>query len=362
MIGTALGIPAVSLAVFGIWYAGQQSDQPELAEKSRQPAVAGDSGQEAGEPAPAQVTEDRIARLLDEHSQKVHEAALNEGEEPQLLDGEHPPGALSGEEAAAEIAAGREGPVDLLPFSGKPACSPVEYAGAGPDHTKLSRQDWARTLKVFYGAKGRLLKWLDLNRMNLGEDTADVLEAQLRKVAIEMPPPQAEPDLGWRGIATLGIEKGAGDPLVRMGSGFVTLIRKHPERARYELARVLAQAWAPCALQEQGEREAWTPLLGCMGIPNDESSCLIGSYSEAGWAVGSVLATWVEPADCVAPAFADLEADPARCLVRFPLPEGGAPSHVLARFGYGDEGDEGEGEGRQPASMDPDSNDEVMEW
>src|SRR5690606_26170291 len=149
------------------------------------------------------------------------------------------------------------------------------------------------------------------NRANIGEKAAGLMEERVRGLRLQRPPAAEEPDLSWRGIASL-TEDSLGY-MVRVGGGFIKLAQKDPPRARFELARLLAQSWAPCELTKNGVDGAaiWAPLLKCLGV-EEKAGCAAGSYSEAGWAISTTLAAVVANPGCTVPAFA--EAERAKCV------------------------------------------------
>jgi hypothetical protein len=112
----------------------------------------------------------------------------------------------------------------------------------------------------------------------------------------------------------------AKQPLIRIGSGFMKLSRQQPDRARYEIARVIAQTWAPCELKVAGASQGetlWNPLLACLGMSGGDKGCVAGSSSEAGWAVSSTLAMTLANPGCTIPAFKEVAQ--AECWKKIPL-------------------------------------------
>jgi hypothetical protein len=196
------------------------------------------------------------------------------------------------------------------------ACEQVELRGDGPEITKVSKEDWAAVMKTFHAVKADLLGWLAKRRRELPERTAAVMEKQVSTLRIQRPPVAEEPDLAWRGIAVWTLDS-AGEPMIRVGGGFVKLVVQQPARARFELARLVAQAWTPCELARVDAGAPWEPLLKCMGV-NEQHACATGSYSEGGWAVSTVMARVVADPGCNIPVFADPSY--AGCLKAVPLP------------------------------------------
>lgn len=194
------------------------------------------------------------------------------------------------------------------------SCMSVEYRGDGPA-AAISPKDWENVLTQFSEVKKALLDWLDANRKGFSEKMGLLMESQIRSVKLQKPPVTDEPDLNWRGIGVYVTDSKS--PMIRVSPGFVKLVNKQPVRAKFELARLVAQGWAPCELQKQDAGEAWGPLLKCLQI-TEAQACAAGSYSEAGWAVSSTLAAVVAPPGCALPAFKAPEL--AQCLKRVPTP------------------------------------------
>jgi hypothetical protein len=195
-------------------------------------------------------------------------------------------------------------------------CPAIEYRGAGPQATKVTKGEWTAVMEQFHGAKHALLGALEKRRKDLPPATSKALEAQVRSLKIQRPPAPDEPDLSWRGIGVY-TQNSEGEPIVKLGGGFVRLVTRHPARARFEMARLVAQSLAPCELKRLGAHEAtWDPLLKCLNV-NDKQGCGQGSYSEAGWAVSTTLAAAVAPPGCQIGAFRAPEA--LQCMKRVPL-------------------------------------------
>ncbi len=205
--------------------------------------------------------------------------------------------------------------LDAVPFAGR-KCSNLEFRGDGPDGTKVTKEEWARVMTVFHGAKGELLGWLRRYKKELPDKTAYIMEAQVRNLKIQRPPALEEPDLTWRGIGVWGKDQ-RGEPILRLGSGFVKLVMRNPQRGKFEMTRLVAQSWAPCELQRMDAGAPWELLLTCMGV-SEAQSCGTGTYSESGWAVSSVLASLVSNPGCTLPAFT--QGSVAACAKRVPLP------------------------------------------
>jgi hypothetical protein len=217
---------------------------------------------------------------------------------------------------AARAVAGSAGPDSNVALSDK-SCKSIEYRGDGLKLTKLTAADWEATMKQFRAAKEELLGWLAKRRKEVPDKTAQLMEEQLKRLRIQRPPTADEPDLSWRGIGVLTYTSPE-SPMIRAGSGLVKLVTKQPERAKFEMMRLVAQAWAPCELQKLDTGSIpWSPLLKCLNVA-DEGACPVGSYSEAGWAVSTALATAFAEPGCTVPALNNATA--AACLKKIPLP------------------------------------------
>jgi hypothetical protein len=195
-------------------------------------------------------------------------------------------------------------------------CAALEYPGSGPQATRVTKRDWAVVMRRFHEAKRELLAWIDKRRAEMPEATSDAMAHQVRGLKIQRPPASEEPDLSWRGIGVY-TQSSEGEPIVKVGGGFIRLAIQHPERGRFEMTRLVAQSIAPCELKRIGAVEgSWAPLLGCLGV-SESQACAQGSYSEGGWAVSTTLAAAVSPPGCKIPAFDS--PDMAKCLNTIPL-------------------------------------------
>jgi hypothetical protein len=180
-------------------------------------------------------------------------------------------------------------------------CNSIEFRGDGFQRTHVTPEDWKQVMKQFHFAKRRLQSWLDKHPKKMTEKTLVFMRSQLEQMKILRPPTLDEPDLSWRGIGvwTLG-EKNI--PSLRLNSGFIKLIHQYPQRAQFEMTRLVAQSWAPCELQRAGVESPWNSLLKCLDV-SEEQACAAGSYSEGGWAISSVLAASISPPGCELPVF-----------------------------------------------------------
>ncbi len=191
-------------------------------------------------------------------------------------------------------------------------CAVTEFPGKGPDETHVSQKEWAVTMEQFHSAKASLIVWLKDHRSQFSPKTYQWMEAQISDARIERPSShsfEAEPDVAWRGIAVPAIEKnesGLPQSVIRVGGGFLQWVSTHPQRARFELSRILAQSWAPCAVNRIDPNSPWKDFLNCMNMQAEAdaaAACANGSYSEAGWAVSSAIAAVATPPGCRVPAF-----------------------------------------------------------
>lgn len=198
-------------------------------------------------------------------------------------------------------------------------CQAIEYAGRGPGHSGIASKEWRVFMDAYHELKGSYQSWLDSRRAELGNKTWTAMSTRMKDLRIQRPPTPGEPDLAWRGIGVLSYDM-AGDPIVRLGDGYFKLYRKNPSRARFELARLMAQVWAPCELQKSKIEQPWAELAQCLGMESPLKSCGEGQFSDAGWAVSSALATLVSKPGCQLPAFASPQAQ--ACVWRFPIAKG----------------------------------------
>jgi hypothetical protein len=220
------------------------------------------------------------------------------------------------------------GPTTHTPFYNKPEdvqrdeqarraglCSSVEYPGKG----KFAPGDRGVLSRALTGAKEDLIAWVERHRIKFPTSTYETLMGQIRSLRLGEPSVAEDPDLAVRGIGVW--TRDSKGPVVRLGPGFLILMKKDPERARFELIRLAAQGWAPCELTRLGAPGPWSAYLRCMGIQESEKGCGIGDYSEAGWAVSSAVASvLVKPGrlGCTLPAFSD--SSHAECPRNFLLP------------------------------------------
>jgi hypothetical protein len=182
-------------------------------------------------------------------------------------------------------------------------CGSFEYFGAGLKHPAPTAADWDALKKSYWGIKADLEKFLVKHQLEIPQETWKQMRSSLKDLTIHKPSIELEADLAWRGIPVL-TRDGEGKPMVRLGAGFMKLFREKPQRAKFELARVMAQVWSPCELSSHHADPVWTGLLKCMKLEGAEG-CGQGQYSEAGWAVSTAVAQQVAAPGCTIPAFAD---------------------------------------------------------
>ena len=200
-------------------------------------------------------------------------------------------------------------------------CSSVEYAGTGENAIAADRMLESRVQVAFSDSKEVLLGWLAQNRHRFPATTLAYLEGQVKTAKLLTG--VADQDLQWRGIGVWTRNEATGEATIKLGSGFYTLMKKQPARAKFELTRLIAQTWSPCELEKKKLEQPWSAYLRCMGFTGvgaDPSAlgCTPGGYSEAGWAVSSAVAVTVTDPGCAIPAF----NEPARseCPKSFLLP------------------------------------------
>lgn len=193
-------------------------------------------------------------------------------------------------------------------------CQSVEFRGNGPDGGpgsqwgRISTEQWDRVMTQFHNAKKDLISWLDGHRYQFTKEVSDHMEIEVRELRLQRPPTPDYPDLAIRGIGIWTRPQGE-RPIIKLGGGFAKLVERNPARARFELTRLIAQTWSPCELKKSPisshlpQEGPWNSLVTCLGV-HDDNACQAGSFSEAGWAVSSALASVASPPGCTVPAFA----------------------------------------------------------
>jgi hypothetical protein len=192
-------------------------------------------------------------------------------------------------------------------------CAPEEFKGKGPEGGQISKKDWGIVMDQFHDSKTRLIGWLTEHKAQFSEKTYLWMSSRISEARLQRPPSEEEPDLAWRGIG-VATELNSKVPLIRVGSGFAEWINQKPQRARFELTRLLAQTWSPCEMQQVDSTSPWTGFLTCMDMSAEADAgkaCGNNTYSEAGWAVSSAVAAAASPPGCRIPAFE--KASSAQC-------------------------------------------------
>jgi hypothetical protein len=178
-------------------------------------------------------------------------------------------------------------------------CGSIEFRGDGFQGTKVSKAEWQVVLDQFHESKRLLQTWLSEHHQGMPEKTEAFMKIQLERMKIIRPPLIEESDLNWRGIGVWTRDE-QGEPLVRMNSGFIKLMNFDAKRTQFEMTRLVAQSWAPCEFAKAGLESPWDSLLKCLDLV-EPSACPAGTYSEAGWAVSSVIASNLSPPGCQLP-------------------------------------------------------------
>jgi len=187
-------------------------------------------------------------------------------------------------------------------------CSAIEYAGSGPDSLRVDSSVWNRFMADYHRAKDDLVDWLHRNAESFPKAQMARMELEIRETRVMRPQAQVEPDLAWRGIAAWTrpragtIVENERPALIHVSDGFLKLYQKDRARARFEITRVLAQAWAPCEMGA-GKFAAWDGLMQCLGVSAEQMGCTAGKVSEGAWAASTVVAALVSPPSCEIPAF-----------------------------------------------------------
>jgi hypothetical protein len=188
------------------------------------------------------------------------------------------------------------------------SCSAIEYAGSGTDSLRVNSSVWSRFMADYHRTKDDLVDWLHRNAESFPKAQLARMELEIRETRVMRPQAQVEPDLAWRGIAAWTrphagtIVENERPALIHVSDGFLKLYQKDRRRARFELTRVLAQAWAPCEMGA-GRFAAWDGLMQCLGVSAEQMGCTAGTVSEGAWAASTAVAALVSPPSCEIPAF-----------------------------------------------------------
>jgi hypothetical protein len=205
-------------------------------------------------------------------------------------------------------------------------CAPVEFFGKGPEDVQVDPAAWSQFMGEYHAAKADLLQWISANKASFGEAEVKRMEAEVRATRVMRPQNQIETDLTWRGIAAWtrprsGASQGAEiveqPALIHVGSGFMDLFVKNRARARFEIARLLAQSWGPCEQGNAKDAQIWKDFYACMGLTEEQVKCSAGTVSESTWAMSTAVASLVSKPGCDIPAFADTQGKSNSCLKSF---------------------------------------------
>ena len=193
-------------------------------------------------------------------------------------------------------------------------CVSEEFPGRSPETAQISKIGWESVMEEFHGAKSLLTSWLEAHRSQFSEKTYQWMSDRISDARLQRPPSAEEPDMSWRGIGAVTYLSGK-TPMIRVGAGFEKWVTEKPKRARFELARLLAQTWAPCEMAKVDSSAPWNAFVSCMDLGKEadpSKACASGTFSEAGWAVSSAIAAAASPPGCKIPAFD--RAPAAECL------------------------------------------------
>ncbi len=212
-----------------------------------------------------------------------------------------PPDSVVAAETTADRRPSSAGSILTTGVDAAGQCVSIEFRGRGPAARGWSDSEWKSVVAVFEKSRGELRTWLKNQKNGVTERAREVMESQIASLKVERPA-NDEPDLAWRGVAVWNFDvKGA--PVVRVGEGFVQMIKNQPKRAAFEMTRAIAQTWAPCELVRLNTPHPWAGALKCLGVTEQES-CGVGSFSDAGWAISTVVAKQVSNPGCTVPALA----------------------------------------------------------
>lgn len=198
--------------------------------------------------------------------------------------------------------------------SGEPLCSSVEYLGDG----SLGDADWRHVQNVFDDSKSAVFGWLAKNHARFSPAQWSAMHAQLSSVILEHPSTKIDSDLAMRGIGILGQAHSSAARPLKLGEGFVKLLVLDPDRAKFELTRLITQSWSTCEGKKVAAESPWTAYLNCMDVVGD-FGCGENEFSESGWAISSAVASLVSHPGCRIPAFDDRAH--AQCIEKTLFPE-----------------------------------------
>lgn len=279
---TILGVAAIGAIVhFSVGKVGRYRTTAALKEKGRQ-------------------TSEKIKRLVEKESSSDSDS--------------------SGIVASDKLAGHRAGLQEGVRGDDK-SCGADEFFGSGPEQVQVDAVAWTRFMGEYHAAKNDLLQWISANQAYFSPSMLQKMESEVRSTRVMRPQEQIEPELTWRGIAAWtrpkagSVDSEERPALIHVGSGFMDLFQKDRSRARFEIARLIAQAWSPCELAEAGKTPALNSYFKCMGLTDDQLKCAPGAVSEATWALSTAVASLVSRPGCAVPAFADSKS--RECLGAF---------------------------------------------
>jgi len=184
-------------------------------------------------------------------------------------------------------------------------CQSFEVRGESAANSQVSREEWNQVMDLFHRSKETVLGWLKTNGDRLPKNTSLIMEKSIQDLKIVQPAyaAEVEPDLVWRGVG-VWVQDAQGAAQVLIGDGFLKLMKLNSKRAGFEMTRLVAQSWSPCKLARQGVSQVWSPLLKCLGEP-EQDLCTVGSSVGSTWAVSSSIAAHLSAPECQLPAFVD---------------------------------------------------------
>ena len=219
-----------------------------------------------------------------------------EKQEPQVVSKRAFEKALDAEEEVSDAARS-------IGMAAGDMCTSAEIAGVGPIDSKVTAKNWTKIMVQYHGLKGKILSWLEDDHQKFPKKYSDTsyawMQEQIKELRVQRPANENEPDLSWRGIGALSYDQAG--VILRLGGSFPSLMTVNPPRARFELARLIAQVWSPCEFEKAKQVSPWTDALKCLGVAG-EAKC-DNTLSESGWAVSSAVATTVANPGCRVPAF-----------------------------------------------------------
>jgi len=175
-------------------------------------------------------------------------------------------------------------------------CMPLEEPGRPAADIKLTQKAWLPVVEDFRAAKRGIVEWIKKHPAQFPAKKLEEVTARVMDLQIQRPPSQDEADLAWRGGVVLS-RMPDGQPILRVGGGFLALHSKDPARARFELARAAAMTLAPCELAPLGLAATWESALSCSKGYIKEG-CELGSFSNHAWLIGSAIASETQAPGC----------------------------------------------------------------